>query len=399
MKKLAALLIAALMGVSLCGCDPARAANLPPQIIPSPTAEVIGAPEEEPAEIAPSPSPSPEPESVTIKVRVVGDVMLHEAQQDSAKTEGGYDFSEYFARINGELSCADFTIGNLETPVADKPASGYPRFNAPAELLDELKAVGFDAFTLANNHVLDKGASGIDDTVDNLAERGLLYFGVSKGNEDYSVTIVDVNGIRLALLGYTQGTNGIEDKGGQVRYLTEGNIKNDVAAARAEGADFIIAFPHWGAEYYQGIHASTVRWAQKLADAGVDLILGSHPHVLEPMDRITASDGREVVVVYSMGNFISNQQKDPNFTGVIIEASITREADGTTELDSIGWLPTFVYKHSGKARYMYEVLCADSDPVEGMDSSAKRKLKRAAGYAAETFDNDFSVHLSPLGTE
>ena len=400
MKKLAAALLSALFALSLSGCSRAVAASLPPQVLPTPKAETIGAPE---PDALPSPTPEPtaepEPGPVTVTLRAVGDIMLHEAQQVSAKTASGYDFSEYFARIAAELSCADLTVGNLEAPVAGRPPSGYPRFNAPAELLDELKSAGFDALTIANNHILDKGSTGLEDTIDRLLERELLFFGASKTEKDYEVLIAEVNGVKLALLGYTYGTNGIKDAKNQVRYLTESNIKADVAAARKAGADFIIAFPHWGSEYHQGVHSSTARWAKKLADAGVDLILGSHPHVLEPMEKITAADGREVVVVHSMGNFVSNQQKDPTFAGAIIEVVITMQPDGETALESIGWLPTFVYRHSGKAKYSYEVICADSEPVEGMDASARRRLRRAAEYAASRFENDFAVHLAPVADE
>ncbi len=401
MKKLAAAFLFALSALFFFGCSQAVAAGLPPQVIPTPKAEIVGAPEQDglpspTPEPTPEPEPEPEPEPVTITLRVVGDVMLHEAQQVSAKTAAGYDFSEYFARISAELSCADLTVGNLEAPVANRPPSGYPRFNAPAELLNELQSAGFDAFTIANNHILDKGSTGLEDTIDRLSERELLFFGASKTEKDYEVLIAEVNGVKLALLGYTYGTNGIKDAKNQVRYLTESNIRADVAAAKEAGADFIIAFPHWGAEYHQGVHASTARWAKKLADAGVDLILGSHPHVLEPMQKITAADGREVVVVHSMGNFISNQQKDPTYAGVIIEVVLTMQPGGETALASIGWLPTFVYRHAGKAKYSYEVLCADSEPVVGMDASAKRRLRRAAQYAASRFENDFAVHLSPI---
>lgn len=283
--------------------------------------------------------------------------------------------------------------------MANAKPSGYPRFNAPAELLDELKSAGFDAFTLANNHILDKGSSGLSDTIDRLSERELLYFGVSRTKPEYEVLIANVQGVKIALLGYTYGTNGHKDEKQQVRYLTEENVQSDVAAAKKAGADYIIAFPHWGSEYHQGIHTSTKRWAKKLADAGVDLILGSHPHVLEPMEKITASDGREVIAVHSMGNFISNQQKDPTYAGVIIEVQLTKQPEGETRLTSLGWLPTFVYKHSGKAKYMYEVVYADGEPLKGMDSSAKRRMQKAAKYAASCFENDFSTHLSPLPSD
>ncbi|MGI6151518.1 MAG: CapA family protein [Christensenellales bacterium] len=402
MKKNAAALVLSLLTLCFAGCSRAVAAGVSPPILPAPTVETIGVPKQE---ALPSPSPEPEPqrepepepepEPVTVTLRVVGDIMLHEAQQISAKTAEGYDFSEYFARISAELSCADLTIGNLETPVANQPPSGYPRFNAPAALLDELKSAGFDAFTIANNHILDKGATGLSDTIDRLSERELLFFGASKTEEDYKVLIVDVRGVKIALLGYTYGTNGHKDAKNQVRYLTESNMKADVAQARKAGADFIIAFPHWGAEYHQGIHSSPARWAKKLANAEVDLILGSHPHVLEPMEKLTAEDGREVIVVHSMGNFISNQQKEPTYAGAIIEVVLTMQPDGSTALDSIGWLPTFVYRHPGKAKYKYEVLCADAEPVEGMNASAKRRLKRAAKYAASRLENDFAIHLEP----
>ena len=405
MKKALSLLAAFAAAAFLTACTPVApqpsSAETPASATPSLSSElpsqVLGPPEATatPAPTA-APTPEPSPEPVTITLRAVGDIMVHEAQQISALTEdGGYDFSEYFAVIAPELSCADVTVGNLETPVASGAPSGFPSFNAPAELLAELKNAGFDCFTLANNHILDQKAAGLEETAANLEALDLDYFGASPGEN--KVLLLDVKGLRLAFLGYTTGLNGHSDTKDQVRLLTEENVAQDVAYAKAQGADYIVAFPHWGAEYYEGVHSSTAVWAQKLADAGVDAILGSHPHVVEPMGQVTAQDGRVVPVVHSMGNFISNQQTHPRYLGLIVELTLTKASDGAVTLDRLGYIPTFVYKYNGKAKYCYEVLPVDYALMDQrITGSAATKLKNAHSYAQKTLESDLAVRLSLL---
>lgn len=351
----------------------------------------------------PTPQPTPEPTPaapIRINVRVVGDLMVHEAQQISAKTADGYDFSEYFAAIKPELSCADLTVGNLETPVTGGKPSGYPRFNAPQEFLDTLLDAGFDCVSLANNHMLDRGAAGVRATVKTLEEKGLTFFGASAERGEPKQRIVDVNGVKVALLGFTEQTNGHKDTDGQIRFLTEKNIQADVEAARDAGADVILAFPHWGVEYHESVHPSQTRWAKKLAAAGVDAILGSHPHVLEPIGRVEGKEGKTIPVAYSLGNFISNQQKDPTYAGVILSLTVEKDPNtGKTAVTAVEYLPTFVYKSSGKAKYRYEVLplseAALEHPPKGMNSSAKRKMNKAWAYAKKILSGETAALLTP----
>jgi len=335
---------------------------------------------------------------ITITVRVVGDVMLHEAQQLSALTaDGGYDFSEYFTAVAADLCCADLTVGNLETPVTGNAPAGYPRFNAPPELLNELQQSGFDCLTLANNHILDQGRDGLSATTAQIEAAGLSFFGVSAQESAPSSLIINVNGIRLGLISHTYGTNGQKDK--RVSYLDENRVAAEISYCKEQGADLILAFPHWGKEYYEGIPSSSARWAQVLADCGADVILGSHPHVVQPFALLTAADGRTVPVLYSLGNFVSNQQEAPRFLGLIAELVITRHPSGQTTLDAMGYLPTFVYKHEGKAKYAYEVLpLRQAQTDDRLNSTARKKVQQAAEYLDSLCFPSFFCEFSPISS-
>lgn len=397
MKKLLAMLLC----LALCGCSAPNAEPLARAAEPAGPMAADVLPTLEPtAEPLPTPKPTAEPQPITITVRAVGDIMLHEAQQISALTgDGSYDFSEYFTAVAEELRCADLTIGNLETPVTGDSPEGYPRFDAPPELLDELKQAGFDCFTLANNHILDQDPAGVSATIANVEAAGFSCFGASRKSDGQKALVVDVQGVKLGLVAHTFGTNGHEDAEHQVSYLEKDAIAADIAWCKEQGADLVIAFPHWGIEYYEGIDDSTARWAQALADCGADVILGSHPHVLEPFEQITANDGRTVPVLHSMGNFISNQQDTPRFLGMIVELTITKQPDGSATLDSMGYLPTFVYKYSGKAKYCYEVLplrLAQTD--ERMDASAKRKVRQADEYLTNIYDQVYFSEIMSIAS-
>lgn len=302
--------------------------------------------------LAPAPSPTPEPTPAPRAVLMfTGDLMCLRAQQKIAKSKKGYDFSPSFSRVTELLSSADLTVGNLETVIDDsipytldvKQDGGTPYCNAPSSFLDAVKEAGFDAIVTANNHCCDCGEAGILATLDALDARELPHTGTFRGDEARFL-LMDVNGIRVALIANTATVNGNESDIAKERRDTVLNLyspaaaKADIAAARAAGADFVVVCMHGGTENSHKVSARQTMRAQELADAGADLIIGSHPHVLQEAAYIHAADGREVPCFYSLGNFISSMDGvTGNRDTVILRVELT-QTDNCTVLSDIGFI-------------------------------------------------------------
>lgn len=312
----------------------------------------------------------------TLSLMAVGDIMFHDDQLDSAeKGDGSYNFYPMFADVKPYLSAADVTLANFETTLAgsDRPFQGFPRFNSPDEVADAIKDAGVDILTTANNHSLDTDDDGLKRTVKVLQERSLATVGTYAEEPESRVLIYEENGISLAVLSYTSSTNGLGDQykedelNAMINLMTKENIKRDVEEAKELGVDFIITFMHWGEEYSLEPSKEQKEYAQYMADLGVDLILGSHPHVVQPTEIIKTED-KESFVVYSMGNFISNQRKETlgddfihTEQGVIVNFEIEKnEATEKTTITEVEYIPTWVYKNETKDEdLIYRVL-----PVE-----------------------------------
>ena len=236
-------------------------------------------------------------------------------------------------RVKKYIEEADLAIINQEVPCAGEgtAVAGYPAFNAPHEALDVMAELGFDVFTTATNHCLDKGYAGLVNTLDYLHENYpfVLTTGTYSSYEDSSKTpVIEVNGVKIAVLDYTYGTNGVTVKYDYSVNLL-GNLdklSEDITRAKQE-ADFVIVCCHWGREYYTGVISEQREYAQTIADLGADLIIGTHPHVVEPMEYIETEDGRSVPVYYSLGNFIAFQNVFPRPIGGL--ACITLRVDGS----------------------------------------------------------------------
>lgn len=316
-----------------------------------------------------------------VRIRAVGDLMMHARQLKSAKTDEGFDFTSYFGLISSELKGADITIGNLEAPIGTDHFSGYPRFNAPAEYVKIIKEAGFDAVTLANNHIFDNGIAGLLSTTEQLRAQGLLYAGAGTAQELSTPLIIERNGLKIALLAYAQATN-LRPKNAEnhINLLKKEVIELDVQRARQNGADFILAYVHWGSEYTSKPSPYQKQWAQTLADAGVDAILGSHPHVLQPIATVAASDERAVFCAYSLGNFMSNQPDFPRYIGAIVELIIVKDpVTGKCVLKQSGFIPTWICRYTKKGRSEYQVL-RSNQPVLFEDEKLKIWAnKRAQG--------------------
>lgn len=249
-----------------------------------------------------------EPGQPELTLCMVGDILLHTPVAKSGETEGGgYDFSAVFANMQEEIAEADLAIVNQEVIIggAELGVSGYPAFNAPFELGDALVNAGFDVVCHATNHALDKGKKGILNCLDFWEENHpeMAVLGIHKAEEEQSeIYIYEQEGIRIAILNYTYGTNGIPlpaDMPYAVDLLDRQKVETDLQKA-SELADFVIVCPHWGTEYVLEETAEQRRWAEIFAENGADLVIGTHPHVIEPIEWVN-----DTLVYYSLGNFVN----------------------------------------------------------------------------------------------
>ncbi|MFC4101037.1 CapA family protein [Paenibacillus xanthanilyticus] len=294
-----------------------------------------------------------------------GDVMMHMPQLPAyydAKTKR-YDFSPYFESVRAIISEGDWSLANLETPIAGKALgySGFPMFNAPTELAEALREAGFTIVTNANNHSLDRGAEGISRTLAALEAQQLVTKGTYRSKaEAEKLTIVEKKGIRMGLLAYTYGTNGIPLPDAMpyaVDLIDEQKMLGDIAKLKEAGADFITVALHFGTEYQTSPSDEQMKLARKLIAHGADIIAGAHPHVVQPyeMVEVTEQDGtiRKGLVIYSMGNFISNQRGGTKDYGLLMKVGIRKDhATGKTTIQEVEPIPTWVYRYkTGKVNH------------------------------------------------
>lgn len=247
-----------------------------------------------------------------ITIVMAGDVLMHDRVIRSGLTpEGGYDFDHLFSGISREVLSADIAIINQETILGGEELklSGYPSFNSPYEVGDAEVKAGFDVILHGTNHALDRSAKGIENCLKYWETRHPLIevAGIHDSTEDQNrISIVEKGGMKIAILNYTYGTNGIQMPGGKgylVDYLSEKRVRDDMKRAEAE-ADLTVICPHWGTEYSTGVSADQKKWTKIFYEGGADLVIGTHPHVIEPFEVIN-TDGRRMPVFYSIGNFVN----------------------------------------------------------------------------------------------
>lgn len=289
------------------------------------------------------------PKADKITFLFAGDIMGHDEQIWSAENRETHTFNydTVFRFISPLVGKADIAIANLEVTLAGKPFKGYPQFSSPVELAVACRKAGFDCLVTANNHSADRGKKGIISTINNLDSLGIPHTGtfLNRANRDtLSPLMISRNGISVALLNYTYGTNGIKvPEPVVVNMLDKEVITADIKKARDTNSDIIILFLHWGTEYDTVPSVSQSDLATYLLSAGADLVIGSHPHVLQKMVWIKdQSSGKEGVVVYSLGNFISNQRKPKTDGGSMIEIEFTKDAD-SFKISNAGYYLTWVY--------------------------------------------------------
>jgi poly-gamma-glutamate synthesis protein (capsule biosynthesis protein) len=293
-------------------------------------------------------------------------------QSAAAKDKRGYDL--LFEKITPDLAAADITFANLETPVDHTAGvSGYPRFNAPRELLASLKKAGVDIVSIANNHAMDAGSEGLRRTIDNIEAAGIVFIGAGRTKAEAAATrFLKTRGVNVAFLAYTYGTNRrpphrSPDAPG-VNIIGVGSDADLVRAAasvrqaRAD-ADLVVVSLHWGGEYATSPTTWQRRVASELIEAGADVLLGHHPHVLQPIESYAARDGRMGLIAYSLGNFISSQNADVSYAnkthqkalrgdGIILSITAPKEG-GRTRVAHAEFLPIWTLRESTGTAVVY----------------------------------------------
>lgn len=307
-------------------------------------------------------------EPINFTMTAIGDTLCHNTQYWDAYNSSTkqYDFSYVYDDIKDYTSSADITIGSLETTFAgeDRGYSNYPVFNSPDSLATGLKDIGVDVISLAGNHALDYGYSGICRTIDVLDNVGISHLGTYKSAEDQDkILIKDVKGVKIAFINYTYGTNGIpvpSDKPYCLNLIDKDLISKQIKQAKEQNVDMIVACMHWGTEYKTSANDEQKELADFLFKSGVDIILGNHPHVLEPMEKktITLDDGstKDVFVVYALGNFTADQRAEITRDSAILNLDITKDSDGKILINKVSYVPIYMYKNSAAKVHKFKIL-------------------------------------------
>lgn len=294
----------------------------------------------------------------------VGDAMQHQAQFDRAKELGGgkgYDFTGCFTYIAPAITEADYAVCNLEVPLGGGPDySGYPCFSAPDSYAKALKDAGFDLFLTANNHCLDRRDKGARRTISALDSLGVDHIGTyhdAKDRENKVPFIKDINGIKFGFLNYTYGTNGIEPaQGAEVSLINRKKMAEEIQKTREAGAEILVVAVHWGVEYVLLQNKNQEELADFLIDQGVDLIIGGHPHVIQPMKVVhNEKENKDVLLVYSLGNFISNMNTADTRGGAMVRARVERDADGKARFKNANY-DTFLSAKPNGGRTNFTVI-------------------------------------------
>ena len=292
------------------------------------------------------------PEEVTILM--VGDILVHQGVWESGqRADGTRNYDHLFAHVADAVSAADVAMLNQETILGGEKVgafTGYPVFNGPQEIGDAEVAAGFDVALCATNHACDKGLAGIQSELEfwRTAHPDMVVAGIADSQEAYdAVPMIERAGHRIAVLNYTYGMNGIAlPEPWAAHLLDEEAIARDADAAREAGAEAIVACPHWGVEYAAGPSDDQRRWAQVLADAGATVIMGDHPHVMQPFETITDAGGRTVPVFWSVGNFTSTQPRKDTMVGGMAGATLVFD-DGGCAVGSCRLTPLVTHRAPG----------------------------------------------------
>lgn len=325
-------------------------------------------------------------------VLFAGDAMQHQAQLDQALLEGGgksYDYSDCFRWIAPAVTEADYAVVNLEVPLGGGPRySGYPCFSAPDNYAQALADAGFDMMLTANNHCLDSGMKAARRTLSALDSLGIDHIGTFHNAADRKEKVPfvkDINGIKFGFLNYTYGTNGIPARDGmEVALIDRQRIAEEMRQTREAGAEILVVTMHWGIEYVLRENAIQRDLADFLIDNGADMVIGSHPHVIQPMKMVRDEKrSQDVPVVYSLGNLISNMKTGDTQGGAYVRVRVERDEDGNAKVKWADYDTFFCAKPTGKGTNFTVI---PSDRTDLIPSSQMQQWNLFNRSSSKVFD-------------
>lgn len=306
--------------------------------------------------------PQEEKETV-ISLVGVGDNLIHETVYLDAQNEDGtFNFEKMYANVRDDIQAADIAFINQETVLGGNELglAGYPCFNSPTEIAQNLKDTGFTLANIASNHTLDRFQDGIDATIQAFNEVGITVDGAYSSQEQFdTIPVFETKGVKFSFLAYTYGTNGIEPPNPwSISYFDENQIRSDVARAK-EISDVVIVSAHWGDEHAHVPNDFQTYYAQLFADLEVDLVIGTHTHSIEPVEWLTGVNGNKTLVIYSLGNFIGGMLTTNNAIGGMIKLDFVEKEENIT-IENVKWVPTFIHFEGDQnnildVRYNYQV--------------------------------------------
>ena len=358
----------------------------------------------------------------SLKIIFAGDLMGHGGQIKAALTEDGkYDYTPCFKFIAPYLQSAHLAIANFELTLAGPPYKGYPQFSSPDQLLVDACNAGFDIFTTVNNHCMDGGKKGFMRTLYVFDSLGVPHLGTYRNAEEREKNhpmMVERNGFKLGLVTYTYGTNGLPVPDPLVvNMIDTAQMKADLARVKELGAEYTIALIHWGEEYQTKANAEQEMLAKLLLENGADIVIGGHPHVVQnaTMDALPQNDITPQIVVYSMGNLVSNQRDINTDGGIMIELTLRRVASGQRPV-AMGhaqsqsavklsnsqeiqqqclYMPYWVYRGEYEGLYQYYILPSN----DACHNPEKYQLPPADLKALTVFDENTRLRLKNSGLE
>jgi poly-gamma-glutamate capsule biosynthesis protein CapA/YwtB (metallophosphatase superfamily) len=336
-----------------------------------------------------------------VSLLFAGDIMGHNEQITGARdsTHGTYNYEPTFRFVKPVIEKADIAIANLEVTLAGPPFSGYPQFSSPDALAAAARDAGFDVLIQANNHALDRGAAGFKRTLHVLDSLQITHTGTFNDSTDRRLhypLMLEKNNIRIALLNYTYGTNGLEIPPPYIiNRIDSGIINQDLIRARQASPDFVIVTIHWGVEYERVANDQQKKLASFILSHGADAIIGSHPHVIQPVELIYRADSSvNQLVVYSLGNYVSNQRAQYKDGGIMFNLDLVKTAAGT-RIGHYSYIPSWVYRKDLTGRSIFYIL-----PVSLYEQdSSVIELKDYDQYKLSRFASDTREHLGNIPEE
>lgn len=321
-----------------------------------------------------------------VEIFAMGDMIFHQPIVKNYKTENSFDFTPIFQNISEDINEADIAIANFEGSVnSNRALSGFPLFNFPKESISSLKNVGFDVLSTANNHCLDTGIDGLAETISVINENNMKSFGTFTEDIDKGI-VVEEKGIKIGLISFTDTLNGMDSLMRGKEYSVNNfsqDVESDIKKLK-DKSDIVIVYPHWGNEYQLVPNERQIYLKEKLQEYGADIILGSHPHVLQKYE-VEEKNNKKYFTIYSMGNALSNQRvenlkKSGVDTGAIVKLIIEKDNNTKdTNLKSYGVYPTYVDRYRKNGKLNYDIIKLE-DVVEGgkLNKITRPELKNVA---------------------